>query len=51
MPTPESQPEKHTADTIVFNGFIYTVEQDQPNVEAAAIRDGKIMALGTSEEF
>jgi predicted amidohydrolase YtcJ len=50
MTTPGPQPEKHSADKILFNGFIYTVEQDQPTVEAVAIRAGKIMALGSSEE-
>ena len=39
------------ADTILLNGFIYTMEQDQPSVEAVAIRAGKILALGTSAEM
>ncbi len=39
------------AEIILINGFIYTVEPDQPNVEAMAIRDGKILALGTSAEI
>ena len=51
MTNPEPQSEKHSADTILFNGFLYTVEQDQPTVEAVAIRDGKIMALGASEDI
>ena len=51
MTNPEHQSEKHSADTILFNGFLYTVEQDQPTVEAVAIRDGKIMALGASEDI
>ena len=38
------------ADIILFNGFVYTMELDQPMVEAVAIRAGKIMALGTSKE-
>ena len=38
------------ADTILFNGFIYTIELDQPTVEAVAIQAGKIIALGTSSE-
>ena len=50
MTTPEPQPERQAAEIILFNGFIYTVEQDQPTVEAVAIRAGKIIALGTSEE-
>ena len=39
------------ADIILINGFIYTMESDQPNAEAVAIRDGKIMAIGTSEDI
>ena len=39
------------ADKILFNGFIYTMESDQPNVQAIALRDGKIMALGTSDDM
>ena len=50
MTTPKPPSEKHSADKILFNGFIYTVEQDQPSVEAVAFRDGKIRALGSSEE-
>ena len=38
------------ADTILFNGFVYTMELDQPTAEAVAIRAGKIIALGTSKE-
>ncbi|PCI34257.1 MAG: amidohydrolase 3 [Alphaproteobacteria bacterium] len=40
-----------TADKILVNGFVYTMETDQPTVEALAIRDGKIMALGTSADM
>lgn len=43
--------DRSTADTILINGFIYTMESDQPNAEAVAIRDGKIMAIGTSEDI
>lgn len=50
MTSLEHQSEKPSADTILFNGFLYTVEQDQPTVEAVAIRDGKIVAMGSSEE-
>ncbi|NOZ66404.1 MAG: amidohydrolase, partial [Alphaproteobacteria bacterium] len=39
------------ADKILINGFIYTMEPDQPNVEALAIRDGKILALGSSKNI
>jgi hypothetical protein len=36
-----------TADTIYFGGQIVTVNDAQPNVEAVAIKDGKILAVGT----
>lgn len=39
------------ADTILTNGLIYTVEPDQPQVEALAIKDGRILALGTLAEM
>ncbi|WP_168190233.1 amidohydrolase [Luteithermobacter gelatinilyticus] len=40
-----------TADKILYNGQIYTMETDQPQVEAVAIRDGKFLALGATEEM
>jgi len=30
-----------TADTILLNGFVYTMEPEQPDVEAVAIGGGK----------
>lgn len=45
------QSKRDTADTVLLNGFVYTMEQDLPNTEAVAIRDGKITALGTSKEI
>ncbi|EON76646.1 hypothetical protein ADIS_3096 [Lunatimonas lonarensis] len=38
------------ADTVFINGKIYTVEDQYPLVEAVAVRDGKILALGTNLE-
>ena len=38
------------ADTILVGGFVYTMERDQPQVEAVAIRDGRIIELGTSQQ-
>ncbi|WP_417318744.1 amidohydrolase [Emcibacter sp.] len=38
------------ADKIFFNGHIYTMEADNPQVEAVAIRDGKFIAMGSSSE-
>ncbi|MGY6557654.1 MAG: amidohydrolase [Nitritalea sp.] len=39
------------ADLIFTGGKIYTVEPDQPEVEAVAVKDGLILALGTLEEL
>ncbi|MEL6944706.1 MAG: amidohydrolase, partial [Bacteroidota bacterium] len=39
------------ADLILTNGNIYTLAQDQERVEAIAVKEGKILALGTNEEI
>ena len=38
-----------TADTIYFGGDIVTVNDAQPSVEALAVKEGKILAVGTSD--
>ena len=46
----ETIPEQNiTADKVLTNGKIYTVEKDQPWVDAVAIKDGKYLFVGTSE--
>lgn len=40
-----------TPDKILINGQIVTLEEAQPVVEALAIQDGKIVALGSTEEI
>jgi predicted amidohydrolase YtcJ len=45
------QEPKETADTIYTNGKIYTVNEAQPWVEAIAIKDGKIISVGTKDEI
>ena len=35
------------ADTIYFGGDIVTINDDEPSVEAVAVKDGKIRAVGT----
>ncbi|HXD74609.1 MAG TPA: amidohydrolase [Vicinamibacterales bacterium] len=40
-----------TADTILVNGRIVTVDAQSSTREALAIRDGRIMALGTSAQM
>jgi predicted amidohydrolase YtcJ len=42
---------KQTADTIILHGRIYTVNSKQPWAEALAIKDGKILALGTDQQI
>ena len=39
-----------SADTVYTNGKIYTVNEAQPWAEAVAIKDGKIIAVGTAED-
>lgn len=40
-----------SADTILIHGHIYTVDANHPWAEALAIRDGKILAVGTDREI
>ncbi|MBN3520591.1 amidohydrolase [Algoriphagus lutimaris] len=42
---------KESANLIITNGKIYTVNEANPIVEAVAIKDGKILALGSSAEM
>lgn len=42
--------EKELADTIFINGNIYTVDEDNPTVEALAIKADRILFAGTEEE-
>ncbi len=39
------------ADTVFTNGRIYTVESDQPMVEAFALRDGRFLKVGSVEDM
>ncbi|MDR2156503.1 MAG: amidohydrolase family protein, partial [Clostridiales Family XIII bacterium] len=38
------------ADTVFYNGKIYTMNEPGETVEALVVRDGKILFAGTSEE-
>jgi hypothetical protein len=42
---------KENVDTIVINATIFTVNSNFEKAEAFAIKDGKIVAVGTSEEI
>jgi len=48
---PESGPDddKPVADTVYHTGLIYTVSADQPWAQAVAIRDGRIMFVGSDD--
>lgn len=37
-----------TADLILFNAEVYTVDETQPTAEAIAVKDGKILLVGDS---
>jgi len=39
-----------TADIIYHNGTILTINDNQPTAEAVAVKDGKIIAVGTQAE-
>jgi len=38
------------ADVVLFNGNIYTVNPNQPVAEGVAIRDDKIVMVGSTDE-
>jgi predicted amidohydrolase YtcJ len=39
------------ADTVFLNGFVWTVDPDQPEAEALAVKDGKILSVGSGSEI
>ncbi len=43
--------EQEHAEFVIINGKVFTVSEKNPLVQAVAVRDGKIMALGTDEEI
>ena len=42
---------KNPADLVLINGIIATVEDDNPSAEAAAVKNGKIFAVGSTSEI
>jgi predicted amidohydrolase YtcJ len=50
-PPPEPSPSAALADVIFHNGSILTMETEQPEAQAVAIRDGSILALGSDEDI
>ena len=45
-----SQNNAQQADMVLNNAQVYTVNKDQPNAEAVAIKDGKIVFVGSNED-
>ena len=43
---PACKQDQITADLILTNADIYTVDPDQPTATALAIKDGRILAVG-----
>jgi len=43
--------EKQTADLVMINGKIHTVDEKNSIVEALAVKDGKILETGSSEQI
>ncbi|HET6995348.1 MAG TPA: amidohydrolase, partial [Chitinophagaceae bacterium] len=43
--------QKEEVDLLVYNATIYTVDSSFSTVEAMALRDGKIVATGKSNEL
>ena len=46
-----SAEEKNLADIVFINGVIYTVDESNPVAEAVAVRDGKILFVGSNLEI
>jgi len=42
---------QEVADMIYYDGTIITINDAQPQVEAVAVKDGKILAVGTKDEL
>src|SRR5689334_481320 len=43
--------QKNKVDLLVYNGIIYTVDSGFTISEAMAVKDGKIVATGTTDEI
>jgi len=42
---------ENMADQVFINGIVYTVDESNPKTEAVAVKDGLILAVGTTEEI
>ena len=46
-----AEPAVDAADSVLLNGVVYTVDADRSQAEALAIRDGRILAIGSNEDI
>jgi len=51
IPSLEAQSPQSAADSVLLHGRIYTLDTNHPWAEALAIRDGKILAVGSDREI
>ena len=42
---------ENPADSVFINGIVYTVDESNPKAEAVAVKDGLILAVGTTAEI
>ncbi|WP_144605458.1 amidohydrolase [Algoriphagus algorifonticola] len=42
---------ENPADSVLINGIVYTVDESNPKAEAVAVKDGLILAVGTTAEI
>ena len=42
---------ENPADSVFINGIVYTVDETNPKAEAVAVKDGLILAVGTTAEI
>ncbi len=51
QPAPDAAVRDDAADVVFTNGKIYTVDSRNPRAEAAAVKDGKFVAVGSSGDI
>lgn len=47
----QSTVKNEEADTVFLNGFVWTVDSDQPEAEALAVKGNKILSVGSGSEI
>lgn len=46
-----TEPAVDAADSVLLNGVVYTVDADRSQAEALAIRDGRVLAIGSNADI